>query len=384
MSVIPKDKEVLQKLAQESPQGFVWAKSFIDAQAKKPGLGLEDFLKEKNIPYVEYIRETQKSGRSPGDVLQAMRNESSLATDMASKMRVADRVPTMPKATTPGEKAVTDLAAKDPKSFALAKAYIDEVKAKPTTELQAFLAKHGVKVEGFMETVKVVTGASSGELLKTMGKAGELVEGAAKVVSHSKFGRVVTAGAALLGALAEANASTIPQASKSFAIAAAGALDPTAALGGPSIAEHAVSKALDPKRQTDFDKAGIDTSKIGVQKNAIAVTEFNSRITREQKFIMGENHPAQLGSLKFKDANGQAVDVEKTLKDPARRGIVLAEIDRREATAGSADMKQLYADMKESALTMAAMEDRRKPLPEGLKTAASPQPVMQQVAALSG
>ncbi len=382
MGVIPKDREVLQKLAQESPQGFVWAKSFIDSQAKKPGLGLEDFLKEKNIPYVEYIQETQKSGRGPGDVLQAMRNESSMAADMASKMRVADRAPTMPKATTAGEKAVTDLAAKDPKSFALAKAYLDEVKAKPTTELQAFLARHGVKAEGFMETVKAVTGTSSGELFKTMGKAGELVEGAAKAVSHSKFGRVITAGSVLLGAITGANASTIPEASKSFAIAAAGALDPTA-LVGPSIAEHAVSKALDPKRRTEFDEAGIDTGKIKVQKNVIAITEFNSRIEREQKFIMSENHPAQLGSLKFKDAHGQAVDVEKTLKDPARRGIVLAEIDRREAAAGSADMKQLFADMKESAVTFAVMEDRRKPLPEDLRVTAMPKPGVLQAAALS-
>ena len=209
----------------------------------------------------------------------------------------------------------------------------------------------------------------------------DAVEGVAKVVSHSKVGKAITAGGALLGAITGANASTFPQAGKDFAKAAVGAMDPTA-LVGPSIAEHALSKAIDPKQQTEFDKMGIDTGKIGVQKNAVAIATFNSRIDREEKFLMSAEHPAQLSSLKFKDKNGQNVDVEKALKDPAQRATVMTEIDRREAAATTPEMKQLYQDMKEAAQTFAAMEDRRKPMPPDIIAAqkAQPQPAAPAMA----
>lgn len=362
MGIIPKDKDVLQRLADQSPQGFVWAKSFIDAQAKSPRLGLEDFLKEKNIPYTEYIGELQKSGRGPGDVLEAMRHEPALTSNMASKIKVADRAPSMPKAATNGEEALAKLAREDPKSYAIMKSYIDEKNAKPGTQLGDFLKKSGVDEGDFINRVAKASGSSSGELLKTMAKSADFVEGLTKFVSHSKLGKVITAGGVLFGALTGAHAKGIKEAGKDFAIAFAGAADPMAQ-AGPSILQHAVSKAIAPERRTEFDEAGIDTSKISGKAGILKAMELNGRIDREQKFLLGADHPGQLGALKFKDASGQTVDVAASLKDPARRGIVLAEIDRREAGAGTGQMKQLYADMKESAVTYAAMEDRRKPLP---------------------
>lgn len=373
MGIIPKDKDVLQRLADQSPQGFVWAKSYMDAQAKNPKLDLGDFLKEKNIPYTEYIGELQKSGRGPGDVLEAMRNEPGLTSGMASKMKVADRAPSMPKATTGSEEALAKLARDDPKAYAVMKSYIDERNAKPATQLGDVLKKSGLDEGDFIARVAKVSGSSSGELLKTMTKAVDFVDDLTRFVSHSKVGKVITAGGALFGALTGAHAKGIKEVGKDFAIATAGAVDPTS-LAGPSIVQHAVSKAIAPERRTEFDDAGIDTSKISGKAGVLKAVEINGRIDREQKFLLSADHPGQLGALKFKDASGQAVDVAASLKDPSRRGAVLAEIDRREAGASTGEMKQLYADMKESAMTYTAMEDRRKPLPADIVVAQPQQP----------
>lgn len=382
MALVDKDREVLQKLADKSPQGFAWAKSFMDARKENPRLELDSFLKERNIPHTDYIRELQKSGRAAGDVLQAMQHEPGMTSQLASKINVADRMaPTMPKATTTGEEALAKLAKEDPKSYATMKAFIDEQKAKPGTELGSFLKKMGVDEAKFIDQVTKITSSHSGDLLNTMRKAADFVEGLTKFVSHTKLGKAITAGGVLLGAITGANASTLPQAGKDFAKAAVGAMDPTA-LVGPSIAEHALSKAIDPTQKTEFDKMGVDTGKIGVQKNAVAIATFNARIDREEKFLMSAEHPAQLGSLKFKDKNGKDVDVEKALKDPAQRSSVMAEIDRREAAATTPEMKQLYGDMKEAAQTFAAMEDRRKPMPPDIIAAqkAQPQPAAPAMA----
>ena len=68
----------------------------------------------------------------------------------------------------------------------------------------------------------------------------------------------------------------------------------------------------------------------------------------------------------MKDDKGQAVDVTAALRDPAKRGLVLGELERRISAAESPQMKEIYQDMKEAAVDFAALEDRRKPMPPGV------------------
>ena len=106
--------------------------------------------------------------------------------------------------------------------------------------------------------------------------------------------------------------------------------------------------------------------KSAIKTGVLKAVEINSRIEREQKFILGSDHPAQLGALTMKDDKGGTVDVAAALRDPARRGQVLSEIERRIGAAESPHMKEIYHDMKDAAVDFAALEDRRKPMPAGI------------------
>jgi hypothetical protein len=105
----------------------------------------------------------------------------------------------------------------------------------------------------------------------------------------------------------------------------------------------------------------LDSSK-GPRTDAGAINDWNQRVGREQKFLLSEDHPGQLGVLKTID--GKPADVEAMLRDPSQRHKVFKEIDDRIAKATDPNNKEVLKEMKEAAKLYTELEDRRRPLPE--------------------
>lgn len=323
----------------------------------------EEFLQKRGLTQQQYNVSFTGTGVNAGDLNQAIRQtgiETAQKT-LTERISLAQAEGRPLKALVPegkDAKILQQLAAESPEGYKLAHGYSVAKAQTPGKSLEGHLADIGVSYKEYLQKVGT---KMPGEILRAMDTASELAERIGKAVSHTKVGKAFTVATSLGGLMIEgASAHSLKDAGGKVAVAVASTIDPTA-LVGPSLLGNAVAKGVGQK--SELEEMGVDTAKINLRPSIIKAVEFNSRIEREQAFLLSPQHPAQLGSLKLKDSLGQDVDIAASLRDPKRRDGIMNEIDRRLAGASTPDAKEMLTSMRESATTFSAMEDRRKPLP---------------------
>jgi hypothetical protein len=88
------------------------------------------------------------------------------------------------------------------------------------------------------------------------------------------------------------------------------------------------------------------------------VAARNGRIQRELDFILSDEHPSQLGSLKVQDASGKPIPIAEALRNPNMHSQIFAEIDGKAKMATNPEIQQQLADMRQAASDYISMQSR--------------------------
>ena len=150
---------------------------------------------------------------------------------------------------------------------------------------------------------------------------------------------------AAIAPLTVANASTPEQAAaarQNLKAEAIGLIDPTMGI---------VSEGL-PLAIADIRENG------DARRAETRVAARNGRIQRELSFILSDEHPSQLGSLKIQDASGKPIPIAEALRNPNMHNQIFAEIDGKAKMAANPEIQQQLADMRQAASDYISMQSR--------------------------